>query len=240
MRVLQTNLHAEPLDGRQFVLQECSVEPVGGHPVADDAAGLGSLLEHGDRESFFRELGRTGEPRGTRADHRDLLGPGRLLREGLEADLPRVLDEEALDLPDGDRPHDAGGAALLLAQARRGAQHAAGAAERVVGLDVRMAPLTFRRRSLRMNVAGSVSAGQPFEHGASWQSRQRSASARAWTRPKPFSMVLNRSVTLTRSLLGPGALPTAAAAGPERPEYKGSHGICKRKNPFDRCPDADL
>ncbi len=55
--------------------------------------------------------------------------------ERLEADLPRVLDEEALDLPDGDGPHDARGAALLLAQARRRAQHAAGAAEHVVGLD---------------------------------------------------------------------------------------------------------
>ncbi len=81
-------------------------------------------------------------------------------------------------------------------------------------LIVRMAPLTLRRRSLRMKVAGSVSAGHPFEQGASWQSRQRSASARAWTRPKPFSMVLNRSVTLTRSLLGPDALPAGCGSGP--------------------------
>ncbi len=34
-------------------------------------------------------------------------------------------------------------------------------------LMVRMAPVTLRRRSLRMNVPGSVSAGQPFEQGAS-------------------------------------------------------------------------
>ena len=55
---------------------------------------------------------------------------------------------------------------------------------------VRIAPVTFLKRSLLMNVPGSVSAGHPLEQGGSWQRRQRSASAMAWDRSNPFSIYL--------------------------------------------------
>ena len=45
--------------------------------------------------------------------------------------------------------------------------------------------------------AGFGSAGHPSEQGASWQSRQRSASAIAWARSSPVAMALNLSKLLT-------------------------------------------
>ena len=50
---------------------------------------------------------------------------------------------------------------------------------------------------LRMKSAGLVSAGHASEHGASWQSRQRSASAIAWVRSSPLLICLNFSALLT-------------------------------------------
>ena len=57
-------------------------------------------------------------------------------------------------------------------------------------LIVLMAPVTFFSRSFLINVPGSVFAGHPAEQGASWQRRQRFASAIACCMEKPFSMVL--------------------------------------------------
>jgi hypothetical protein len=62
---------------------------------------------------------------------------------------------------------------------------------------VRIAPVMFLKRNLRMNSAGLVSAGHPSEQGASWQSKQRSASAIAWGRSSPRRICLNFSAWLT-------------------------------------------
>ena len=48
-------------------------------------------------------------------------------------------------------------------------------------LTVAAAPLRFLRRIWRMNLPGSVPAGQSALHGGSWHSRQRAASAMAWS-----------------------------------------------------------
>ena len=55
----------------------------------------------------------------------------------------------------------------------------------LLALMVRIAPVTFRKRNFLINAAGSVSAGHPFEQGASWHSKQRSASARACPKSNP-------------------------------------------------------
>ena len=128
-------LHAQVLQVLQLVFQEGLVEAVGGHPVADDAARLRALLEHRDLHALPRQLRGAGQPRRPGAHHGHLFGPRRGLLVGLEADLPAVLDQEALDLADLDGPADARGAALLLAQPRGGAEHAAGAAQGIVLLD---------------------------------------------------------------------------------------------------------
>ena len=63
----------------------------------------------------------------------------------------------------------------------------------LLSLIVRIAPVTFLKRSFRIKSAGWVSAGHPSEQGASWQRRHRSASAMAWGRSKPLRISLKLS-----------------------------------------------
>ena len=119
----------------KLVSEECRVEPVGGYAIADDTARFGSLLENRDRKPFPCQLGRAGKPGGSGPDDRNFRPGLRGCRKRLEADLPPVLDQGALDFPYFDGPADAGGAALFFAEPRRRAEHAAGAAEDVVALD---------------------------------------------------------------------------------------------------------
>ena len=67
----------------------------------------------------------------------------------------------------------------------------------IMGVINSIAPVIFLKRSFRINSPGCVSAGHPSEHGASWQSRQRSASAIAWARSSPLLISLNLSALLT-------------------------------------------
>ena len=123
--------------------QKIEVAAVGDHPVAEDAAGLGPGLEHGDRKAGLGQLGRTTQPAGARSHHGDFFRPGLPFLDHLQVSLPGVLDQKALNLSDLDRWfHPVGpvigteaGAALFFTKPGRRAEHPAGAAEDVVGFD---------------------------------------------------------------------------------------------------------
>ena len=80
---------------------------------------------------------------------------------------------------------------------------------------VSAAPLMFPRRRERMNRAGSVPAGHARLHGASWQSRQRDASAMAARASKPFSSSRFSMTRMVRLILFP------SFSGWQYRQYKG-------------------
>ena len=85
-------------------------------------------------------------------------------------------------------------------------------------LIVRMAPVTLRNFSFLMKVPGSVPPGHPLEHGASWHSRQRSASAIASPSSKPLPMPVNGFDFFTGDPPATCGLETYATAQLPRPK----------------------
>src|SRR5208282_959371 len=108
------DLDPEVLEIGKLVREECGVEPVRRYSVADDTARFGTLLENRDGETFLCQLGCTGKPCGSGPDDRNLRPGFRGCREWLEAYLPPMLDQGALDLADFHGTADAGRAALLF------------------------------------------------------------------------------------------------------------------------------
>ena len=130
-------------DVPEFVFEKLQAEPVGNHPVAQDTSGLGPGLEEGHRIAGLGKLGGTTQTGRSGAYHGDLLEPCCGLAQGVEADLPGMLDQESLDFADLDGPvgtlrpvkGDKASAAFLFAEPMGRAQLAAGPAEDVVLLD---------------------------------------------------------------------------------------------------------